>query len=450
MSYGSPYGGTPLRGDPGYYYDVNSPSPTPSPHHYQFFPAQTPQRPATRAHHRGASTGYNDYRPATAFSSPRYKTNGEYGMPVPSPKVSSRKHNFSKGASHQQTHRTPKRERERERRNSHSYFRASHGDSDEDEIFEVDGVTYVLPAQSRSRRHRDRHSYYYTAPEHGTNHYYYPQVVPPYYENERERADYARYEEPPLRPSTRAGHHTHSRRPSGYDDIPPPRSATRMDNHSRPRRPSSGAVPPIQRPSTTRPSSSHQRKAAAASAAAPKATEADAKKHRIPAGYSLKNWDPTEEPIMLLGSVFDSNSLGKWIYDWTVYHHGPATPMADVAGELWLLLIQLSGKVKRSEEVVPTVRAQENREMIEDFIESGERLTDKLRALLKKCESPMLKASKKREAAQLGKNSGIEFVDTLFGVDREMPKTERFMQSVRLWNLRFDANCEDILKRPTQ
>jgi hypothetical protein len=35
----------------------------------------------------------------------------------------------------------------------------------------------------------------------------------------------------------------------------------------------------------------------------------------IPAGYSHKNWDPSEEPIMLLGSVFDANSLGKWIYD---------------------------------------------------------------------------------------------------------------------------------------
>jgi hypothetical protein len=153
---------------------------------------------------------------------------------------------------------------------------------------------------------------------------------------------------------------------------------------------------------------------------------------------------------MLLGSVFDSNSLGKWIYDWTVYHHGPATPISDMAGELWLLLIQLSGKVKRSEECIPRIRAQDNREMVEDFIESGERLTDKLRALLKRCENPMLKASKRKDAAQLGKGSGVEFVETLFGRERELEKTERFMQSVRLWNLRFDANCEEILRKPTK
>ena len=38
----------------------------------------------------------------------------------------------------------------------------------------------------------------------------------------------------------------------------------------------------------------------------PKATEVDARGAQIPADYSWKNWDPTEEPIRLLGSVFDA------------------------------------------------------------------------------------------------------------------------------------------------
>ena len=156
---------------------------------------------------------------------------------------------------------------------------------------------------------------------------------------------------------------------------------------------------------------------------------------------------------MLLGSVFDANSLGKWIYDWTVYHHGPATPIADMAGELWLLLIQLAGKVKRAEECMPRIRQKENREMVDDFIESGERLTNKLKKLLKLCETPMLKAGKKHSkdtTAQLGKNAGTEFVDSIFGRDRQLEATEKFMSSIRLWNLRFDANCEDILRNPGQ
>ena len=204
---------------------------------------------------------------------------------------------------------------------------------------------------------------------------------------------------------------------------------------------SSTAVPP--RPSTVRPPTNPARSKPPAPR---KATEADARAHQIPVGYSLKNWDPTEEPILLLGSVFDANALGKWIYDWTVFREGPATPISDMAGELWLLLIQLSGKLKRAEEAVGRVRSTENRETIGDFIEAGERLMDKLRSLLKACEAPMLKAAKKKQG--LGKNSGVEFVDTLFGRDRELSKTERFMQNVRLFNLRFDANCEDILLNP--
>ena len=155
---------------------------------------------------------------------------------------------------------------------------------------------------------------------------------------------------------------------------------------------------------------------------------------------------------MLLGSVFDANSLGKWIYDWTAYHHGPATPSTDMAGELWLLLIQLYGKLKRAEASVPRIRSEENREMVEDFIESGERLTDKFQTLLRACEKPMLRAGAKNKggSAQVQKNAGTEFVDSIFGREPQLEKTEKFMSSIRLWNLRFDANCEDILRRPGQ
>ncbi|RDW58445.1 hypothetical protein BP5796_12375 [Coleophoma crateriformis] len=182
-------------------------------------------------------------------------------------------------------------------------------------------------------------------------------------------------------------------------------------------------------------------------ASIPKATEADARKYRIPPGYSLKNWDPSEEPILLLGSVFDANSLGKWIYDWTVYHRGPVNPISDLAGELWLLLIQLAGKVKRAEECSLHIRDQNNREIVEDFIESGERLSDKLKKLLKSCEKPMLQTGK--NSIQLGKSAGTKFVDYIFGQDRQLENTEKFMASMRLWNLRFDANCADILRNPS-
>lgn len=313
----------------------------------------------------------------------------------------------------------------RDRRFSHTYVRAAtpFGESDEDEIFEASGRTYVLLAESRAKGRRNSHVYDYEGIRY-TNHDDYPQGTTAYYADYRDAYDSPQSHIPAshVRPPTS---HGHTRRSSAAANVP-------------------------QRPSTVRPSAQAYRAkaAAAATAPSPKATEADARKHRIPTGYSLKNWDPTEEPILLLGSVFDANSLGKWIYDWTVYRAGANSPIADMAGELWLLLIQLSGKVKRAEDIIGRVRSAENREIMNEFIESGERLTDKLRSLLKACEAPMLKAAKKKQSG-LGKNSGVEFVDTLFGRDRELNKTEKFMQSLRLFSVRFDANCESILANPS-
>ncbi|ROT42533.1 hypothetical protein SODALDRAFT_326696 [Sodiomyces alkalinus F11] len=397
-----------------YYYGrerFQSATPTPSPrasHSYYAQQQATPQRPATRAHFRNASTGFNEYSPRPPTASPRYTSDGYYATANVSSGHHSRKPSWS----------TPTRPRD-ERRRSFVYVRSStpHGDSDEDEIIEVDGRTYIIPAKSRQAGGRTylEDSYLHASRGRSTDFHSYPQGG--YTFQDRDAA----YEQPQPRP--RATPTTHARR-------------------------SSATVP--QRPATARPTSSHTAKKTAAPAPA-KATEADAKRHRIPPGYSLKNWDPAEDPILLLGSVFDANSLGKWIYDWTVYRHGPSTPIAEVAGDLWLLLIQLSGKVKRAEECVERVRSKENREIMEDFIDSGERLQDKLRKLLKACEQPMLKAaSTKKGGSQLGKNAGVEFVETLFGRERELDKTERFMQGVRLFNLRFDANCEDIIRNPTK
>jgi hypothetical protein len=184
----------------------------------------------------------------------------------------------------------------------------------------------------------------------------------------------------------------------------------------------------------------------------PVATEEDAERAGIPPGYSTKNWDPTEAPIILLGSVFDANSLGKWIYDWTVFHHGASTPMADVAGDLWLLLIKLAGKVKRADECLPRIQSPEAQDIVEDFLESGDRLWNRFKKLLKACEMFMWKAAKRESSkgqVSMGRNAGCEFVDSIFGRDRELENTEKLMNSIRLWNMRFDANCEDILRRPS-
>lgn len=187
--------------------------------------------------------------------------------------------------------------------------------------------------------------------------------------------------------------------------------------------------------------------------APPKATAADAQRAGIPAGFSYKNWDPTEEPIMLLGSVFDANSLGKWIYDWTAFKHGSDIPIAEMAGELWLLLIHLAGKVKKADAEIMSVRNQAKRELVEDFLESGSRLWIRFAKLLKICEEHMWKSAKKENGDKtpltMGNKSGIAFVECLFGRDKQLETTEKLMTGIRLWSMRFDANVNEILKNPS-
>lgn len=427
MSYSR--GSTPARDFSGYEDHYTSSSPTPSPRHYHDYPdyayGSHQQRPATRAAHtRHKSTSYGQQtplpaRPPTAHGysaaaegvSPRYTSGGVYATANVSESRSSRKYSWS----------TP-RPRHHERRSSQSYYRVSdrYGES-EDEYLEINGVTYVLPAHPRSSRD-GRGGDYYSRGGHGTDYHYYEQV--------------------------NGGLPAMSPMPAAMDSFPSPATPQPSRRPSQARRPST-SVP--QRSQTARPPSSHHKKAAAQpEAKQPEvraATLEDARKHHIPEGYSLTHWDPTEQPIFLLGSVFDANSLGKWIYDWTVYKHGRGHPIAQMAGDLWLLLIQISGKVKRADEIMPSIRQNEVREMVCDFIDSGERLTEKLRKLLKRCEAPMLKATKRKDS-RLGSNAGVEFVLTLFGRERELEATEKFMASVRLWNLRFDANCEQVLLNP--
>lgn len=275
--------------------------------------------------------------------------------------------------------------------------------------------TYTYTKSSSSRKS----SYQYVYDEPSTNEYEFPRYAiyqprpPPYKSSERSE----RYHDVPAYYGESQGSKSNR-----------PRPAMRRDQTaSKPSKPPKPPAPKI-------------------------ATEEDARKAAIPKGYSVKSWDPTEEPILLLGSVFDANSLGKWIYDWTEYNYGAATPLSEVAGELWLLLIQLAGKMKRAEDIIARIRNTTARDIVEDFLDSGERLWQRFNKLLRLCENYMWKAAKKeskgKNKVQMGKNSGIAFVESLFGKERELERTEKLMTGMRLWSMRFDANCDEILRHP--
>ena len=103
--------------------------------------------------------------------------------------------------------------------------------------------------------------------------------------------------------------------------------------------------------------------------------------------------------------------------------------------------------MQRAEEGIRRVRYKEDKDMLNDFLDSGDRVWRKLKSLIKTCEEAMWEgATKDGSRKVMGQKSGVAFVDAFFGRDGEIEKTERLMTAMRLFNMRFDANCEDILR----
>lgn len=175
-----------------------------------------------------------------------------------------------------------------------------------------------------------------------------------------------------------------------------------------------------------------------------------AKKHNIPADYSLKNWDPRERPLILLGSVFDANSLGEWIFNWTKFVHGRGHPATKIAASLWDMLIDFAARLKRANDFSGDIKKKESREIVLDFVETADELWGKLRTLLKACEEYMWRTVKNKsgEGVQMGTPSGTEFVDALFNAEKQWEKTSKLMNAMDTWCSRFNVNCEEILRRP--
>lgn len=249
---------------------------------------------------------------------------------------------------------------------------------------------------------------------------------PPPHEGRRSRTQHQRHATYGGEPTS-----THSpRRSSSTKPAPPPRAATDPGYHAE----SSGTPkPPPMEPGELRRLATEQ---------------------GIPSDYSLKYWNPKERPIILLGSVFDPNTLGEWVFNWTKYHHGRGHEATRTAGGFWELLIELSAKLRRAQTYISKIIDPEERETIQDFVDSGEKLWLRLKTLLKACEEYMWNGAQRVKTpkhdggrVQMGKESGAEFVDAMFSGDKEWEKTERLMKGMATWTYRFGVNCEDILRR---
>lgn len=175
-------------------------------------------------------------------------------------------------------------------------------------------------------------------------------------------------------------------------------------------------------------------------------TVADAKKHHIAPGRCLKHWDPDEEPILLLASIFDANSLGKWVVDQTARIYGEHDEMTDLAADFWFEHIKLGGQLKHAKSRLPQIVDAGKRQRVKEFITLGDKLVDKLGEILKKCEQRVLAVTGISEIPKLGDKNVVVFIDTFIG--RNPAQRDAFHDltgSVREWNDWFDTDCSNLL-----
>ncbi|KAI3391524.1 hypothetical protein diail_7186 [Diaporthe ilicicola] len=173
----------------------------------------------------------------------------------------------------------------------------------------------------------------------------------------------------------------------------------------------------------------------------------DAKKHHIGPGRCLKHWDPEEEPILLLTSVFDANSLGKWVLDQTAHIYGEHDDMSDLAADFWFEHIKLGGKLKQAKGSLLKIADPSVRHRVKEFILFGDRLVNELDQKLKKCEERVLEVTGISEMPKLGRKTIVVFIDTFIGRSPAQREAfDDFTRSMREWNIWFDTSCASLLR----
>lgn len=223
-------------------------------------------------------------------------------------------------------------------------------------------------------------------------------------------------------------HHSHTSAQAGANDSIPASPGGYNQPHAQ--RPSETDLPTTGRPQ------------------ARKATSEDAIKHKIPPHFCLENWNPDEEAIIFSGSVFDANSMGRWIYKWTAACRDKGATETATSAEFWFLIVQVAQKLQlctrfvSQSEGTDGVGQDEQLEMVTDFIQAGNRLMDKFQTLMTECEKAMYEPGKKDT---LRREAGMVFVDVFFSPTGHKTTTNSLVEGMRIWLHRWRVNCGFVM-----
>jgi hypothetical protein len=178
------------------------------------------------------------------------------------------------------------------------------------------------------------------------------------------------------------------------------------------------------------------------------ATEEDARRAGILLGCSSTK-DSSEDLFFLLNWAFDAHSLGEFIDAIGLIHYGPGTRGAREAGEIWLYLTELTGKMKWLKELVlSNTNSEQNDEgRLRDLLTYGERLFVQLRDLLDLCEDRILMGAEQdgnMEDSKVDKAADLKIIETLLESGQGRKARGTLIRDIHSWSLETDVFRDSI------
>ncbi|KAK2771850.1 calcium calmodulin-dependent protein kinase type 1b [Colletotrichum kahawae] len=174
------------------------------------------------------------------------------------------------------------------------------------------------------------------------------------------------------------------------------------------------------------------------------AKQSDAENYRIPPKYDLSRWDPRKKPLLFLYCVFDLISIGTWFNDTIVscrqYGQSISEKDMEVLKDLAILLEKLDDSLSKAIQHSIHVEKADDKEMIQDLTDGGERLVIKVQKFLQAWQGMM--SLEDGLAGFLLESGAMKHL----GTEKLRSKVETLEQSLRVWVLRYNAYSSEKIK----
>lgn len=175
------------------------------------------------------------------------------------------------------------------------------------------------------------------------------------------------------------------------------------------------------------------------------ATIGDLRRIGITEDLCVKRWNPDRTPIVVAGSVMDANSICDWIMSWTKIYVDDNMYDMTAINDLTYCILALDYYDHMTSLRLSSCITSEQVDVVEDFVESRDRLWARLLDIIDICTGVMLRElrklrSSKERDSRYNRNGAI-FVSNIMFNDTISHNIFKLYNAVRIWSYRYCVNC---------